>query len=117
MPKADLPVFRGKIEGKSTFTRGAFIALNDISIPERQGSGPGVRSLCGTRKNQNAFAPRVEGKGHSPQRIDARPPQLRPELLEQMGQSQNLRPHVFVQPEGHWLEFIANLNAPPHSAI
>jgi hypothetical protein len=30
-----LLVFRGKIEGKSTFTRGVFIALNDISIPAR----------------------------------------------------------------------------------
>ncbi|MBM3786982.1 MAG: hypothetical protein FJW30_21705 [Acidobacteria bacterium] len=31
MPEADLLVFRGKIEGKSTFTRGVFIALNGIS--------------------------------------------------------------------------------------
>jgi hypothetical protein len=31
LPEADLLVFRGKIEGKSTFTRGVFIALNDIS--------------------------------------------------------------------------------------
>lgn len=30
-PEADLLVFRGKIEGKSTFTRGVFIALNGIS--------------------------------------------------------------------------------------
>src|SRR5260370_25181687 len=35
LPEADLLVFRGKIEGKSTFTRGVFIALNDISIPAR----------------------------------------------------------------------------------
>ena len=34
-PEADLLVFRGKIEGKSTFTRGVFIALNDISAPAR----------------------------------------------------------------------------------
>ncbi|HXN99662.1 MAG TPA: hypothetical protein VN881_11355 [Candidatus Acidoferrales bacterium] len=35
LPEADLLVFRGKIEGKSTFTRGVFIALNDISAPAR----------------------------------------------------------------------------------
>jgi hypothetical protein len=46
------------------------------------------------------------------QRIDARPSQLRPELLEQAGQGQNLRPHVFVQREELRLEFIANLDAP-----
>ena len=31
LPEADLLVFRGKIEGKSTFTRGMFIALNDVT--------------------------------------------------------------------------------------
>lgn len=31
LPESDLLVFRGKIEGKSTFTRGVFIALNGIS--------------------------------------------------------------------------------------
>ncbi len=35
LPEAPLLVFRGKIEGKSTFTRGVFIALNDISDPAR----------------------------------------------------------------------------------
>ena len=35
LPEADLLIFRGKIEGKSTFTRGVFIALNDISISAR----------------------------------------------------------------------------------
>lgn len=35
LPEADLLIFRGKIEGKSTFTRGVFIALNDISPPAR----------------------------------------------------------------------------------
>ena len=35
LPEADLLVFRGKIEGKSTFTRGAMIALNDVSGPAR----------------------------------------------------------------------------------
>ena len=35
LPEADLLVFRGKIEAKSTFTRGVFIALNDISSPAR----------------------------------------------------------------------------------
>ncbi len=33
--EADLLVFRGKIEGKSTFTRGVMIALNDVSVPAR----------------------------------------------------------------------------------
>jgi hypothetical protein len=35
LPEADLLVFRGKIEGKSTFTRGVFIALNGITAPAR----------------------------------------------------------------------------------
>lgn len=35
LPEADLLIFRGKIEGKSTFTRGVFIALNDISDPAK----------------------------------------------------------------------------------
>jgi hypothetical protein len=35
LPEADLLVFKGKIEGKSTFTRGVFVALNDISAPAR----------------------------------------------------------------------------------
>jgi hypothetical protein len=35
LPEADLLVFRGKIEGKSAFTRGVLIALNDISAPAR----------------------------------------------------------------------------------
>ncbi|MGD0568610.1 MAG: hypothetical protein ABSA78_09415 [Candidatus Sulfotelmatobacter sp.] len=35
LPESDLLIFRGKIEGKSTFTRGVFIALNDISGPAR----------------------------------------------------------------------------------
>jgi hypothetical protein len=35
LPEADLLVFRGKIEGKSTFTRGVLIALNDVSVPAR----------------------------------------------------------------------------------
>lgn len=35
LSESALLVFRGKIEGKSTFTRGVFIALNDISIPAR----------------------------------------------------------------------------------
>jgi hypothetical protein len=35
LPEADLLVFRGKIEGKSTFTRGVFIALNDVSKEAR----------------------------------------------------------------------------------
>jgi hypothetical protein len=35
LPEADLLIFRGKIEGKSTFTRGVFIALNDITGPAR----------------------------------------------------------------------------------
>jgi hypothetical protein len=35
LSEAPLLVFRGKIEGKSTFTRGVFIALNDISAQAR----------------------------------------------------------------------------------
>jgi hypothetical protein len=35
LAEADLLIFRGKIEGKSTFTRGVFIALNDVSGPAR----------------------------------------------------------------------------------
>jgi hypothetical protein len=33
LAESELLVFRGKIEGKSTFTRGVFIALNGISAP------------------------------------------------------------------------------------
>jgi hypothetical protein len=44
LPEADLLVFRGKIEGKSTFTRGVFVALNGISLQARmaitQGKAP-----------------------------------------------------------------------------
>jgi hypothetical protein len=44
LPEADLLVFRGKIEGKSTFTRGVLIALNDVSSQARhaitQGKAP-----------------------------------------------------------------------------
>jgi hypothetical protein len=36
VPEADLLVFSGKIEKKSTITRGVFIALNGISDPARQ---------------------------------------------------------------------------------
>ncbi len=36
LPEADLLIFRGKIEGKSTFTRGVFIALNGISAQARE---------------------------------------------------------------------------------
>jgi len=35
LSEADLLVFRGKIEGKSTFTRGIFIALNGITAQAR----------------------------------------------------------------------------------
>ena len=44
LPEADLLVFRGKIEGKSTFTRGVLIALNDVNAQARyaitQGKAP-----------------------------------------------------------------------------
>ena len=36
LPEADLLVFRGKIEGKSSFTRGVLIALNDVSAQARE---------------------------------------------------------------------------------
>ena len=35
LPEAPLLVFRGKIEGKSTWTRGVFISLNDITAQAR----------------------------------------------------------------------------------
>jgi hypothetical protein len=35
LPEADLLVFKGKIEGKSTFTRGVLIALNDVTAEAR----------------------------------------------------------------------------------
>lgn len=44
LPEADMLVFRGKIEAKSTFTRGVLIALNDVSTQARyaitQGKAP-----------------------------------------------------------------------------
>ena len=62
---------------------------------------------------EDRLALRVEGKGHSPltigraepqllhvcvaqvvQRVNAGPAQLRPKLLQQAGQRQDLRPHV-----------------------
>jgi len=36
LPEQPLLVFRGKIEGKSAFTRGLFIALNGITKPAEQ---------------------------------------------------------------------------------
>jgi hypothetical protein len=61
LPEADLLVFRGKIEGKSTFTRGVFIALNDVTREARdaitRGKAPSffvmnghdlIVVLCGT---------------------------------------------------------------------
>ena len=35
LPEADLLVFRGKIEGKSRYTRGVLIAINDVSEPAK----------------------------------------------------------------------------------
>jgi hypothetical protein len=35
LPEADLLVFHGKIQGKSTFTRGVLVALNDVSLQGR----------------------------------------------------------------------------------
>ena len=44
LPESDMLVFRGKIEAKSTFTRGVFVALNDVSSQARyaitQGKAP-----------------------------------------------------------------------------
>ena len=103
------------------------VGLTEQFAVEALFTAPGFVS----RNQEDALAPRIEGKGYSPlaagraepqllhirvagavQRIDARPSQLRPELLEQAGQGQNLRPHVFVQREELRLEFIANLDAP-----
>src|SRR5208337_5103006 len=79
------------------------------------------------------LALRIEGKGHSPlaigraepqllhirvagavQGIDAGPPQLRPQLLENAGQRQNFRLHVFLQHKELRPELIADLNNPAH---
>jgi hypothetical protein len=46
LPEADLLIFRGKIEGKSTFTRGVFIALNDVSLPARDAITRGPLLFC-----------------------------------------------------------------------
>ena len=35
MPEAPLLVFRSKIEGKSAFTRGVFVAVNGVSVQAR----------------------------------------------------------------------------------
>src|ERR1017187_2595460 len=48
------------------------------------------------------------------QRINAGPPQSRPELLENAGQRQNFRPRVFLQHEELRLEFVADLDSPAH---
>jgi hypothetical protein len=45
LSEAPLLVFRGKIEGKSTFTRGVFIALNDITAEARDAISRG-KSPC-----------------------------------------------------------------------
>ena len=44
LPEAPLLTFRGKIEGKSAFTRGIFIALNGISEPARHSITTGKQS-------------------------------------------------------------------------
>lgn len=75
----------------------------------------------------------VEGEGYSPfairrtesqflhvrvagavQRIDAGPPQLRPELLEKAGRGQNLSLHVFRQREELRFELVADLDDSAH---
>jgi hypothetical protein len=45
LPEADLLVFRGKIEGKSSFTRGVLIALNDVSAQAKYAIARG-KSPC-----------------------------------------------------------------------
>lgn len=108
------------------------VGLTDQFAVETLFTAPGFIS----RNQKDALALRIEGKGYSPlaagrtepqflhirvagavQRIDARPPQLRSELLEQAGQSQNLRPYIFVQRGEFRFEFIANLDVLAHCPI
>lgn len=82
---------------------------------------------------QNRPALWVEGECHSPfairrtksqllhvrvpravQCIDTEPAQLRPELLEKSGQSENFRLDILMQAVEFWLELIANLDRPSH---
>src|ERR1035437_575879 len=82
---------------------------------------------------QDRLSLRVEGESHSPfairhaeaqflhvrvprsvQSVDARPPQLRPELLKKARQGQNLRLHVLIQRVELPLKLIADLNNPTH---
>ena len=51
------------------------------------------------------------------QRVNPRPSQLRPELLEEPGQRQNLRPHVFVQFVELRFKLIASLDNPDHPLV
>ena len=46
------------------------------------------------------------------QRIQAGPPELRPELLEKASQRQNFRPHVLAQFVELRLKLVADLNNP-----
>ena len=48
------------------------------------------------------------------QRVNAGPAQLRPKLLQQAGQRQDLRPHVLVQLVELRLKLVADLNNPTH---
>src|SRR5262245_39244016 len=78
---------------------------------------------------QDGLAPGIEGESDSPfavrrgktqllhvrmtgagQRIDARSAELRAELLEKPGQSENFQAHVFVQREKLRLELLAEVH-------
>jgi hypothetical protein len=48
------------------------------------------------------------------QRVHARAPQLRPELLEEPSQRQNFRPYVLVEREEFRFELVADFNEPGH---
>src|SRR5579871_3209539 len=86
-----------------------------------------------TRDKENSPAFRVEGKSHAPfavrstetqflhirvtgivQRIDARTPQLRPELLKKPGMGKNLGTHFLGQFFELWFKLVADFNVPPH---
>lgn len=86
------------------------------------------------RHEQNRLALHIKGEGYSlfaircveaqllhigvagaVHRVNARPPQLRPELMEKARQCQNLSPHVLVQRVELRFKLVADLNNPVHT--
>jgi hypothetical protein len=99
---------------EALFTTAGFVSRDQEDAVELRIEGEGHSPLAAGRAEPQFLHIRVAGV---PQRIDARTSQLRPELLKQAGQSQNLRPYVFVQLEELQLEFIVNLNTPARLII